>query len=337
MTERNSTRQLYDTCRGVSSLCPVTATTQGYYPNKGINLFFAIGFGIAAVATFAVGMKKKTWTYMALITTGCCLELAGYVARVCLHDNPWNRDAYETQIVAIILAPTIICVSIYLTLKHVCLALNPNISRIRPRLYPFIFVPADVSCLLIQAIGGGIAASAGSSTPNLELLQNGNRTIIAGIVLQVIFLGCFGIIATEYRLRLKRWIKTPEAYPEAVALYRDRNFRLFIYAATSAYILIFIRCIYRIAEMSGGWGNHIMQDEPSFIVLEGFMVLIACLILASFPPGIFFPQMAGPRIAALQKHKKADRATKEAIGGGDDIQQDADMSGPGRGNFERVP
>jgi len=24
-----------------------------------------------------------------------------------------------------------------------------------------------------------------------------------------------------------------------------------------------------IAEMAGGWGNHIMQDEPSFIVLEG--------------------------------------------------------------------
>ena len=24
-----------------------------------------------------------------------------------------------------------------------------------------------------------------------------------------------------------------------------------------------------IAEMAGGWGNPIMQDEPSFIVLEG--------------------------------------------------------------------
>ena len=25
-----------------------------------------------------------------------------------------------------------------------------------------------------------------------------------------------------------------------------------------------------IAEMAGGWGNHIMQDEPSFIVLDGW-------------------------------------------------------------------
>ena len=28
----------------------------------------------------------------------------------------------------------------------------------------------------------------------------------------------------------------------------------------------------RIAEMAGGWGNKIMQDEPSFIVLEGLLV-----------------------------------------------------------------
>jgi hypothetical protein len=44
--------------------------------------------------------------------------------------------------------------------------------------------------------------------------------------------------------------------------------------------------------MAGGWGNHIMQDEPSFIVLEGFMVLIPCILLAVFSPGILFPQMA---------------------------------------------
>jgi hypothetical protein len=34
-------------------------------------------------------------------------------------------------------------------------------------------------------------------------------------------------------------------------------------------MLMFIN---RIAEMAGGWGNEIMQDEPSFIVLEGLLV-----------------------------------------------------------------
>ncbi len=171
----------------------------------------------------------------------------GYAARVPLHANPWNQKAFETQICAIILAPTLICISIYLTLKHVSLALNPSLARVRPNLFPFIFVPADVSCLLVQAIGGALAASSGASTghPNLNLVQGGNRAIIAGIALQVVVLLFFGAVSADYYLRVKKWIRTEEADPEAKALWEDKKFRLFIYAVTGAYSMISIRCIYR--------------------------------------------------------------------------------------------
>jgi len=237
----------YYVCKELSEACPVSKTTQGYLPNKGINIFFAAAFGVAMVVCFAVGVKKRTWSYMAFITAGCALELAGYAARVPLHDNPWNSSAFQTQIVAIILGPTLICISIYLTLKHVCLSLNPALSRIRPTLYPWIFVPGDVTCLLVQAIGGSIAASAGgaSKAPNPKLLQNGNRAIIAGIVLQVVVLAFFGLSGLDYYLRVKKWVNTPEANPEAVALWRNRRFRIFASAVGVAYSLILIRCIYR--------------------------------------------------------------------------------------------
>lgn len=126
------------------------------------------------------------------------------MARIPLTDNPWNKNAFETQIVAIILAPTLVCISIYLTLKHVCLALNPALSRLRrPHLYPFVFVPLDVSCLCVQAIGGALAASAAVS--NLSLVQAGNRCIIAGIVLQVVVLLFFGTVSGDYFVRVRRW------------------------------------------------------------------------------------------------------------------------------------
>jgi hypothetical protein len=127
----------------------------------------------------------------------------GYAARIPLTDNPWNKNAFETQIVAIILAPTLICISIYLTLKHVCLSLSPTLSRVRPHLYPFIFVPLDVSCLCVQAIGGSLAAS--GARVNLEMVNHGNRCIIAGIVLQVVVLLFFGTSAGDYFLRIKKW------------------------------------------------------------------------------------------------------------------------------------
>lgn len=95
------------------------------------------------------------------------------------------------------------CISIYLTLKHICLALNPALSRVRAHLYPIIFLPLDVSCLCVQAIGGSLAASA--ATSNFDMVQHGNRCIIAGIVLQVVVLLFFGTVCGDYYLRVKKW------------------------------------------------------------------------------------------------------------------------------------
>lgn len=221
------------------------------------------------------------------------LTPAGYIGRALLAINPWNSAAFKMQIVAIILGPTLVCIGLYLTLKHAVTALNPSLSRIPPRVYPLFFVPADVSCLVIQAIGGGVAASAGRD--NYGLLQHGNRTIMAGIVLQVVVLGAFGALAGDYLFRVGRYFRSgsvPAQDQPGAALFVDKKFRTFVWAMVAAYSGLLIRCIYRIAEMAGGWGNEIMQDEPSFVVLESFMVLIACVLLAVFAPGIFFPQMS---------------------------------------------
>ncbi|KAL2185775.1 RTA1 like protein [Thermothelomyces heterothallicus CBS 203.75] len=291
-------RPTYDTCHEVSQLCPVQATTLGYYPNDGVNIFLAIAYGLAALVTIVIGIWKRTWGYSLAVGAGCILEFAGYIGRILLSKNPWNDGAFKLQIVAIILGPTLICVGLYLTLKHAVLALNRSLSRFKPRLYPLFFVPADVSCLVIQAIGGGIAASAGRD--KYDLLQHGNRTIMAGIVLQVVVLAAFGALGADYLFRTGRSFKSGAVAPEhraGAALWATRKFRIFLWAIGIAYTTLLIRCIYRIAEMAGGWGNHIMQDEPSFIVLESFMVLIASVLLAVFAPGIFFPQMSHSYVA----------------------------------------
>ncbi|KAF3767094.1 hypothetical protein M406DRAFT_355466 [Cryphonectria parasitica EP155] len=301
-------RNAYYVCNEVSALCPVSATTLGYYPNKPLNIFVAVAFGLAAVITLGFGIWKRTWAYMSFIAAGCVLELAGYVGRVLLNANPWNQQAFELQICAIILAPTLICISIYLTLKHLCLALNPTISRVPPRLFPYLFVPADVSCLLIQAIGGSLATQ---GDKNLPLLRAGDRTIIAGIALQVVVLLAFGLLSADYWLRARRWVRSAEATEEAKALWGDRRVRMFVGAMMGAYLCVQVRCIYRVAEMAGGWGNPIMQDQPSFTVLDSFMMLITAWLLACFPPGIFFPNMTkASKATTLSKREELSTPTK---------------------------
>lgn len=67
----------YKTCEQINEICTIERTTLGYYPNPGINYFFAIGFGIAGLATLIFGIWKRTWSYMAYLAAGCMLELAG--------------------------------------------------------------------------------------------------------------------------------------------------------------------------------------------------------------------------------------------------------------------
>lgn len=220
--------------------------------------------------------------------------------------------------------------SVYLTLKHAALAINPELSRIPAKWYPRIFLPADLSCLIVQAIGGGIAAAAGHT--NQKLQESGNRAIIAGIVLQVVVLGFFGIMGADYLVRAAKWVKKPEAQgTPGLANWQNRNFRMFITAVSVAYIAIFIRCIYRIAEMAGGWGNHIMQDEPSFLVLDATLVLVAVFLLTFFHPGLLFPQMSngyrrknGIADATAQVGEDTDATTHERKGTpGDDTPADS--------------
>ncbi|KAG5292804.1 parasitic phase-specific protein PSP-1 [Histoplasma ohiense] len=276
-------------CKEISPQCPVEFTPLGYFPNLGANIFFCCCFGIFFFVAFVVGVWKKTWTFTFAVTGACVLECVGYAGRILIYKNPWGMG-FTLQIVTIILGPTFLCAAVYLTLKHAALAVGPGMSRIKPYLYTWIFIPCDISCLVLQGIGGGVAAS-GDQKKDKSLLDNGNRIIMAGIGLQVGVLSLFGIVALDYYWRVSCYHRTSVSTDGEREAWRDGKFRNFAGAVSIAYLTIYARCVYRIAEMAGGWGNPIMRHEPSFIVMESVMILIAAAFLSCFPAGILFPRM----------------------------------------------
>lgn len=50
---------------------------------------------------------------------------------------------------------------------------------------------------------------------------------------------------------------------------QNKGLRLFLYALTLSFTLIMIRCIYRVVELSSGWGSTLMKNQTDFIMLEG--------------------------------------------------------------------
>ena len=61
----------------------------------------------------------------------------------------------------------------------------------------------------------------------------------------------------------------------------------------TAYLAVLIRCIYRIAEMAGRLRNPIIQNQAAFMVFEGVVCVIACVVLNIFHPGEIFRKSGG--------------------------------------------
>ncbi|KAI1565973.1 RTA1 domain containing protein [Pyrenophora tritici-repentis] len=274
-------------CTEVSPACPVEGTILGYYPNLSVNIFFAAFFGVFGIAQLALCLRYKTWMYSMAISLGCLCEVLGYIGRIMMNDNPFTEAGFQMQICCLIIAPAFVSAGIYVTLKHLVLNFGESWSRLRPGMYTYVFIVGDVTSLILQGAGGGIAASSDFGS---ELQDQGTDVMIAGVVFQVFTLAVFGLLLAEYAVRTCR--HRDEVSPEAMSLLRSKKFRGFVFAVLIAFSTIFSRCIYRIPELTGGWRSELMREEFDFIILEGVMVAIAVAALTIFHPGYCFPALA---------------------------------------------
>jgi hypothetical protein len=295
----------YEVCTSVTPDCPVTGTLYGYYPNLYANAFFAALFGLLLLAQLIIGTWTRTWTFMLAVGLGIFGEMAGYIGRLIMHQNPWSNPGFEMQICCLVLAPSFLAAGIYLTLKHMVLYCGPEYSRLKAKWYPWIFIGSDLGSIIVQAIGGGVAASAKNST-NPALLTAGDALIIAGIALQSVTMSICALVVLDFFLSRRKARTelykteaegTMDTSLDATSLPNDSHtrsplrFRIFCWSIGFAFSTILIRCIYRIPEMAGGWGNPRMRDEPVFLALDGAMVALASIAFTVAHPGFMFPPM----------------------------------------------
>ncbi|KAF2847377.1 RTA1-domain-containing protein [Plenodomus tracheiphilus IPT5] len=288
-------------CLEVSPECPVNATLYGYTPNMGANAFLCALFGVCFISTIVMGIMTKTWTYTAALGVGTFLETAGYVGRVIMNGNPWSESGFKLQICCLVLGPSFVAAAIYLTLKHFVLYCGPEHSLLKARLYPWIFIGCDFGSIVLQAVGGGMAAAGG--TKNAKLIDAGNNLIVAGIAFQVVTMAVCGLLVIVYIFRYRKARSTQASLNEKSSYQMDKEqggislgkIKLFGAMIVLAYTTILIRCIYRLPEMAGGWGNALMRNEREFLLLDGMMLAIACLVLTVFHPAYWFPPFAAFR------------------------------------------
>jgi len=125
--------------------------------------------------------------------------------------------------------------------------------------------------------------------------------MIAGVVFQVVILAAFGLLLSDYTLRT--YHRRDQLSSQAMTLFHRTSFRCFIFAIIVAYLGIFIRCVYRIPELTGGWRSELMRNETEFIILEGVMIVLSVLALTIFHPGFCFPALGN----TIGKKSRASR------------------------------
>lgn len=161
----------------------------------------------------------------------------------------------------------------------------PERARFRPKLYTFVFIAFDVIALILQATGGGIAASA---TAFSSTQKSGIDIMVAGVAWQVVALAIFAALAADYWLRVTR--RDCQAYQMSLAFENVRSRRafqpFFLIALCLSGVFIFIRSVFRCAELSDGFNGALANNEVTFMVLEGAMIILASGLLTVFHPGL---------------------------------------------------
>ncbi|KAJ4162165.1 hypothetical protein NW765_010260 [Fusarium oxysporum] len=259
-------------CTHISKECPIELTTYGYRPNLGGNIFLAVLFGIAFVANIVLGIRFRIRAYAIVLSLGCLAQVLGYVGRVGMYFQPFNAIPFQAQICCLIIGPAFNSAAVYLMLKHIVALFGAKWSVLKPKWYTIIFITADVVSLVLQAVGGGITATSDFSTDK-DRIEMGNNIMMAGIAFQV----------------KNESLTTNPLEGNSLQAWRTLRFRLFLGGLTTAFLAIYIRCVYRIAEMRGGWGNKLMREQIPFIIFESVMILIATLSQTILHPGYFFP------------------------------------------------
>ncbi|KAH7410066.1 RTA-like protein [Phaeosphaeria sp. MPI-PUGE-AT-0046c] len=237
------------------------------------------------------------------MVSGCVLEVIGHFGRVLAYNDLFHKTPFLIQIVCLTIAPAFLAAGIYLCLARIIQIVGVGNSRIKPRCYPAIFITADVISLVLQATGGGISSVRTHQHQDTKL---GDNIMIVGLAFQVFTMLVFELLALDVAICTLRSTRQANSLatidPHYAILRKTWIFRGFLAALSMSTLCIFMRCVFRVAELSGGWSGDLMRKQHYFIGLEGAVIVVAVLMLNMFHPGL----------CLKEKEKEKERGADEA-------------------------
>lgn len=287
-----------DADTGCTPWTPGYETAYGYVPSLAAGIVFCVLFGLSMLVHLYQTIQTRAW-WTIVFSIGALTELLGWAARTWASECPYNYNAFLMQICTLIIAPTFFSAGLYVILGRMIQILGPESSPISPALYLWIFCTIDVVSLVVQAVGGGLAAVAFSDTPEGNT-KVGTDTMVAGIDFQLASVLVFTFLFFLVILRTSR------RYGKETFT-ADRNMMLLVSTTTFAILLIVMRSIYRTVELAEGWTGYVITTQRYFIALDGAAMAALVITFNVFHPGALLSRISASRSSGyLEKTKRRD-------------------------------
>ncbi|KAF8674234.1 RTA1 protein [Rhizoctonia solani] len=254
-----------------------------YTPTGWICILFIVLFSLTTVLHIIQAFRLKVWYMLPTLALCGLAEIIGWAGRFWGHKNPYNRNPFLIQICTTIMAPSFMTAAMFLILPRIVGELGQHYSRMSPRLYPIIFLTADVGALVLQAVGGGVASSA----ITLDGANRGGNIMLSGIVIQLAAVALFDLLSIEFVVRYTFGRPTrmlPEKHEKKRQIPERVGLMLVGLAIASLFILV--RSIYRTIELSDGWNGRVISTEKWFNWFDGGAIVVAMVTFNVFHPGL---------------------------------------------------
>ncbi|KAJ2915434.1 hypothetical protein MD484_g4984, partial [Candolleomyces efflorescens] len=265
-----------------------------YIPSRTVAIIMISLFGVSTIWHTGSALYRRMWWLLPTVVLCGVMETLGWSARLWSHSEPLNDIPFQIQIVTTILAPTPLLAATFVIFGEIIRRIGQVYSRLSPRNYTLLFCTFDVISLLVQGVGGGLAATA-DPRENGRDPETGGRVMLGGIAFQLVVIVVFSICGTEFIVRyLKDWplgnVETVDS-EESLQLSKrgelTTKLKVMLSALTFSTIVLFIRAVYRLIELADGWNGRIISTEVYFNVLDGAMVVLAIYTLNFIHPGHF--------------------------------------------------
>eukprot|EP01117_Protostelium_nocturnum_P006103 TRINITY_DN219_c0_g1_i1.p1 TRINITY_DN219_c0_g1~~TRINITY_DN219_c0_g1_i1.p1 ORF type:complete len:297 (+),score=63.06 TRINITY_DN219_c0_g1_i1:114-1004(+) len=251
------------------------ASIYGYIPTQWVAILFIVLFSLSTLVHIGQLGYYRKWAFILFILGGIG-EIIGWVGRYYSHSNAMNKDAFLTQIVTLIMAPAFYQAAIYVILGYIVKQGGSQHSRLKPLQYSIIFLICDLLSLILQAIGGSIASSAKDDATQ----KKGSQIMLGGVVFQMFCMCIFIVLSLEVAWRFHcathakgRFSKISPNERQETTQFVSRVFPLAI-ALVIGCVLLFVRGIYRVVELSEGWDGPIITNENYFIALDAILMIL---------------------------------------------------------------